>query len=299
MARDFTASTLIARARTMGWLPSSPDSASDAEILAMMTSDSRLGLAALIRSIDGQYGAEYVSVTSSSSGVELPAHVSAQNLVAVEYLWTTSNTYARLPQIRPDSPDILHAPTPAGWYLVGSRLFIAPTSWVGTFRLLFQALAPVLVASTDAVQIATVASSTTVTVAANPSAWGTSLTLDVIRNAPGGEAIVRGTSVTRSSTTYTFPSTSGFSVGDWLALEGESPVPALSVELAELLALRVAATLASASGAPNSRALMKLAEDGTKAALELIAPRGMSVEPIVSYDAPGRFWPARRRGGWF
>ncbi len=290
---DLTATTLIERARLRGWLPDSPDSASDEEILALMTAECRLGIAALIKTARGAYATERATLTTSSSGVELPAAASAQNLVCVEYL---SGTYHRLGQMAPEAEaDTLGASAPTGWFLSGSRLFVTPTAWSGTVRVTYQALAPTLVGSAEAVQIATVASSTTVTVAANPTDWGTSLTLDVTRNRPGAETLARSKAVTRSSTTYTFPSTSGFSAGDWLSLEGESALPQIPVELLDLLALRVAADLAAGSGGANAGNLQALAKKAQADAQMLIAPRGQTAVPIVQRYAPGTF---RGRGRW-
>ncbi len=288
-----TATELIETARIRGWLPSSPDAATDTELLAMMTSECRLGMAALLKKARGHYTSERAVLAMTSAGIALPKSASGQNLEAVE--WYDGARYSRLEQCAPLAESELYAlGAPIGWYMIGARLYVAPARWSGNVRVTYQALAPTLVASTAAVQILTVASATTFTVSANPTGFGTTLTLDFIRNAPGGEMLQRSTAATRSSTTYTIASTTGLSVGDWASLEGTSPLPQLPVEVLDLLALRVASSLALQSGAPNAQGLMALAERAKAEALTLLAPRGQGAVAIVSRHGE-RFGRARRR----
>lgn len=285
---DLTATALLATARRRGWLPASPDAVSDDDLLAQMTSLTRLGLASLLKSVRGGYVSERATLAVTSAGAVLPAAASAQNLESVE--WYDGSRHVRVPQLEPRAEADQHAASlPVGFYLLGPRLFVAPSAWSGTVRVTYQALPPTLVATSDAAQVASVTNATTLATSSTPSSWGTTLTLDVIRNAPGAEALYRSQAVSRASNVYTLTSTEGILAGDWLALEGESPLPQMPVELLELLALRAAADLAVQTGAPNAQGLQMLLAKAEGEALELLAPRGETSRAIVSRYAPGRF----------
>lgn len=290
MAYDLTATTLIETARLRGWLPSATDSVSDADVLAVMTSELRLGMGALLRSVNEDYGLETVNVTVTSGEGWLPRAAAGLALTRVQYV-SGSQKFRLDPIAAKAEPDWSWTTTwPTVYYIAGSKVFV-PGAWSGTISVSYQAMAPKLVASSSGAQVSTVTS--TINTASTPSGWGTTgLSLDIISGRPGCQVLAREVSATRSSNAYTVAAAALAltSAGDWLATYGESPVVPLPFELLEVLALRTARNIAIASGLPNAASLAQLAQEATQDALRFMKPRAPGAQVIV------RRPPLRSRG---
>ncbi len=288
---NFTASALLATARLHGWLPPSPDSATDAEVLTQMTQELRLGMASLLKSVHQDYGVESATVAVSGGTAWLPKACSS--LAVQSVAWVNGSQRQRLTAL-PAVSESDYPPTmayPAGYYLEGSNLRV-PGGWTGSVTVRYQALAPDLVATSAAAQVSSVTNATTFVTSSTPAGWATSgLSLDFISARPGAPVLQREVAAARASNTFTVASTSGLAAGDWVALAGESPLVPLPPELLTLLALRTAAQIAAASSAANAPALATILAKNEAEALKLIAPRQPQAVPIVSrYGPRGRRW---------
>jgi hypothetical protein len=134
-----------------------------------------------------------------------------------------------------------------------------------------------LCATDDAAKITTINTGTnTVTCSTVPASWTGSEAVDIIKGSGGYEYLSTSASITAiNGTDITLSALpSGLSVGDWVAIEGESPIPQLPRELQPLLAHKVVVQILESM---NQRGAAKAADERVdkmiQSALSIISPR--------------------------
>lgn len=255
----FTTAELLTSIKTKGQIPTSQQTFSAASMLALADDEIRVGLVPLILSVRESYfqaftdtpivdGTSRYPINPRAIGeklkdlqlIDASGNSTDLSLIPVELLPTTRTTpSAQLEGFYFEGSDIVLVPTPSG--LSGRSL-----------RQYFYRRPGSLVATSAAGQITAIdAAARKVTVSALPSTFTTSRTYDFIQANPGFKTLGMDLVVSGiSGTVLTFSAAlpSELTVGDWVALAGESPIPQLPVEFHTILALRVAIAILRSLG---------------------------------------------------
>lgn len=130
-----------------------------------------------------------------------------------------------------------------GYYISGDELVLYPSASAGrTLRMYYYRLPNRLVATTDAARVISVNPLTgTLTCSAVPTAWAPGDSVCCVDGKPGFQLKFESRPiVTSSSPTLELADVSLIAPGDWIALEGDSPIPQIPVETHPLLYERCA-----------------------------------------------------------
>lgn len=178
-----------------------------------------------------------------------------------------------------------------GFYFLGNKIVFYPTLTGGkTVRLYYHRDPNEVVATSDAAQITAIDTGTnTLTFTAVPTDWETSDTLDVIRSTPGFNTIGESLTIAAmTSTTITVSSVDDLQVGDWVALEGFSPIAQIPKNAFKIVEQAAAIKCLEAMGANISTAEKKL-ENYIESFGKVIAPRNQGGSTAVTANGMGIF----------
>lgn len=173
----------------------------------------------------------------------------------------------------------------------------------GSLEIYYEYRPGALVSTSEAMQITAVSGG--VLSGNAPTAWSTADNFNIVKGAPPfalvsadltASAVSSGASVEFSTDDI---DTDRVKVGDWVALEGESPIPQIPANMHSLLGLSVATDVAFELDYPDAKAFIARLDEGMKRARGAITPRVKGrVEKLVSRNSSTRHGRYRRRG-WF
>lgn len=293
MAQDFTTTGLLASLKRRGMLPSTTETLSTTDFLAIATEELQTYVWNTLPRTE-EYGVTTadVSVSSGTAAYKLPSRAVGGKLRDVWFVDGSS----RIDLVRVEPENIGNFGTSGdacGFYLQGDDLVLVPTPNTSrTLRVSFHCRPSALVA-TSAVAVVqsfntgTGAITTTATV---PATFSTSQTYDIVRAKPPFSILSMDlTASVASGTTVTFSSLpAGLAAGDYVCLAGESPVAQVPVELHPLLSQRVAYKCLEALGDPRAKIAEEAADKMKLEAIKLLTPRvDGAARPIVNYHGPG------------
>ena len=191
------------------------------------------------------------------------------------------------------------------YYVEGNDIVVTPapavTDQTSTLRIVIRLRPGKLVETSSCAQISSINTGTnTITVSSIPSTWSTGTVLDLLQQTPHyrykaidqTSTLISGTSITFASLPSA-PNT--LAVGDWVALQGESPVIQVPHEMIPLVSEMTVYQVLKAKG---DQAGMKVSQENIermkKDAMVLIEPRfKASTKKIVNrnrFDLSQRYW---------
>lgn len=127
------------------------------------------------------------------------------------------------------------------FYLRGNKIVFYPQPTVGDqFRIYYYKRPNELVVRSAAIQVGSI-SDTTITAGGDsstiPSSWSTANTFCVVKGTPNFDLVLNGlTASLVSNPTITLSSVEDVAVNDWVALDGETPIPQIPFEAFSWLA---------------------------------------------------------------
>jgi len=241
----FTTSTLLTELKRRAMLSPSQLGLTDADLLALATTEMQSNLVPLIVKQHSGYllYTDAISVSASATFVRFPERCVGQTLRHLYWVDAASERYD-LAEYRPD--DLVEisgdtAPYPTKFVVEGSRIRLFPTpTAAGTLYVTYAFRPNDLCVESSARRVTAVDSSArTVTLASTPSAFTTSVLYDIVQHRSGNECILHDLTATDiSSNVITFAvgtDLSNVEVNNWVSLTKTSPVPMLPEDLHNLL----------------------------------------------------------------
>lgn len=242
----YTTDDLVEDIKTLGHFPVANNTFTTTKLLRLATLEIQTPLVKQIMSTRGGYyltTEDFSSAAILSSGtVPIPSSCVAGAIHLVRLV----SGDALIPVNPISEGELLSSISPAssgyGYYFEGNSLQILPSPLQGNVRLTYLKRTSDLVATTAAAQVTAVDHTTyTVTVATLPSTMVVDTTVDSCGDQPPFNLLgstrtitaVNGLDVTLDA------DVEDLAVGDWLALEGQTPIPQIPVEFRLLLAWRV------------------------------------------------------------
>lgn len=284
MAVSYTTTELLNAIRRRGSIPNSQELFSPSDLIDLATDEMETLIVPQIMSVREEYFVTYkdVAVANSSEPVYIPIPFDAIGQKLRDVVWVNNNqTLTSIPRYELEQASgTVYIDTnnrTNGFMVQGNDIVLFPsTSGSGTIRLYYFKRPLVLTATTNCGQITAIDTDTNeVTLSFLPSQWTTGNDLNVINQYQPFETKVTSVAITGISfSTVTVASTDDMSVGDWVALEGYSPIPQLPVEAHKVLAQATVVKCMEAMGdndgmKASSQKLMQDMENMFK----LIAPR--------------------------
>lgn len=246
MANLFTSDSLLSSIKTRALIPSSQTTYTDSDLLDLAYEELKTFIVAnLIRTHEDYLVKEETSaLISAQSKYRIPER--AVKLRDLTYVDGNGQEIPLARIEREQEPDYVGSgdSEPRAFYLEGNHVVLVPevgSSVSGSLNFVYFNRPGKLVTNSRYRAIVTVGSNY-VTVASVPSVFTATELFDIIESKSGNETIEQDLAISSIvGTTITFTSDiSGVSVGDYLCLSMEAPIPQCPEELHPLLAQRVA-----------------------------------------------------------
>lgn len=252
-----TSSNLISKIQRWAAVPTGQPAFSTSQYLAILTDELRDNIVPLIISIRGEYFVTYEDTTIAAAidSYEIPSNAIGNTLREVKII--SGNTYYNLPHINIE--DFENQGT--GFYMRGNFLILNnPSNFAGmTLRMWYEYRPNELIAPANAVTISSIDTSTNiVTCSSILSSWdANSDTFDLVKAVNPYTILANNETVTISGNDITFSDLpDDLSIGDYVSLNGYSPVANIPEECQSLLARAATITVLEAIGADSDSVQM-------------------------------------------
>lgn len=296
----YDTSELIATIKTKALVPTNQSTFTNAQILKIADEELQMGIVPLIKEAREEYFVTYEDYTlvTGQKEYQIPSRAVGSTLSDIIIIDTQGNSMYSVPLLEasqvPDRNDPFGFNTGIIAYLQANNVVLnpAPDSFVGGYlRLKYVERRNNLVETSAAGRIDAINTSLNqVTLGNVPSTFNTQQIYDFVKAKPGFDNLDTDVAVTGiSGSVFTFSSLpSNLSVGDYLCLAGESPVPQIPVEFHMVLAQRVIVRMLEALGDTNGVQIARSQlESLQRSALKLITPRVMGeAKKIVNTNGP-------------
>lgn len=182
-----------------------------------------------------------------------------------------------------------------GYYISRNSISLSDDITSGTLRVKYFLAPSELILESSAAQILTIDSATEVTVSALPSTIQTSTPVDFIQSErPNDQLAIDQTITNINSTTLTFSSLpDDLTVGDYICLAGESPVPVIPEDLVPVLVQAALASALSSKKDSSAKYEKEVLEEMKKTMIDMLDPRVESND--VKIRGQGLLSRVRRR----
>ena len=309
MSVDYTSVRLLARIRLKSGLPSATDPSTgaftDSDLLGLIDDSVSSYLLPLIRRVNERYlvTSDTITIVSGTAGYRIPTRSVASTIKDVQVL--VGSRDVSLPRIEPIlatnySGGNWASTSSLGYSLNSNTITLLPTpTAAGTMLIFYERRCNSLIAAANAVPITIIASN--VYTFASQTYLGTSGTTstDFILAPPGFDIMAASLSGTVTATAFTpAAAVSGISVGDYIALAGDSPVLNLPAELYPLVESKTIVTVMEARRDPGLTNAQALLREQEKNAVVLIGKRTEGIPRLIVNrfgpgGARGPYWPVR------
>lgn len=275
----YTSLNLVSAIERRSFAPANQLTFTQSDILAIADEEIQSRILPRILSVREEYFVTHTDQTVTQGQQSYPIPDRAIGLIAREIkILESSGTLTDLPRVEPENALTTNQGPVDSFYLEQDSIYLYPTpsSSGQTLRVWFFASPGSLIDPADAAVISSINTSTsTVTVSSIPSAWATGNTFDFIssrgsqgyRSIDNVSTLVSGTDITFSS----LPST--LAVGDYVALQDQSPLVQLPPNFRSVLAQCAAAKILMSQNQPGASDADRKADEMLDAAINLITPR--------------------------
>jgi hypothetical protein len=282
--RSPTTADLLEAIKQRGMIPDNQTTWSDSRLLTTATEDMRAAIVPLLMSVREEYFvmSKDISVVIGTSRYAIPERSAGQGVR--EVLWIDSEGNIKsMPQLTVEDGEVAPGSNfengvPYAYRIEWDAIVLSPAvTSTGTMRVLYVVSPGDMISTDDAAQITGIDTATnTVSASTVPATWVGTEVVDVIRGSAGCEYLALGATITGiTGTNITLSALpADLAIGDWVALEGKSPVPQLPRDLVPLLAHKVVVTVLESM---NQRSAADAAEARYQklmtSALTMISPR--------------------------
>lgn len=288
-ANRYTTTEFLASVRRKGHIPSSQTPFQDSDLLALADDEIAIALMSQVRTVREGFYKTYVDLPLNNSGLyDIPSEAIGG---ALDDVWILNGTQIFTVGRMESNEQFSMVSSPTGYWafeLIGNQIQIKPVPQVGVIRLWHMRRPNKLCTVASAAQITAIDTvGNVLTFSSLPSTFSTSSPLDCIQDQPHFNwNFIASTPTMVTSTTLTFSSlpvnqygVCPISVGDWVALSGQSPVPQILAEFTPLLVQRTIMTYYEIQDYAEKLGLAKAKlEEIEKKIFELFNPR-VSNEP--------------------
>jgi len=266
---DYSTTELLADVKRKSFVPISQITFTDDDLLNMADEEIQTGIVPFIMSVREEYLVDYFEyiVDANVRTYDIPTRAIGAKLRDVTVLINPSNNQQpnerSLPQINAEDAvfnnNFNNFLSLQSFFIRDNQVVLSPSanSFGGqTLRLYYFKRPNKLIPTSSCSQITSITTNTAI-VNLIPSRFGSgttfNITADIVKASPPFKLLTMdiALSVDTTTNTVTFPtnlSSYNISVGDYICLVGESPIPMLPVEVQSLLAQRVAVKLLASMG---------------------------------------------------
>jgi hypothetical protein len=294
VSNPYLASTLLTALRDEGYL-GSDENASSTRLLGILNRQQRTWLTKLLLSVreDYQLASVDVALTTGQTVVPVPTRAVGAALKLVSWL----DNGVPVP-LNPIASEKVHENSLLGgggdYSMQGNNLVLssaAPAS--SSLRIQYFRRMNKVVDETEAAEVASFsAGAKTVTLAGTvPDLFSlTSTTYDMVKGTPHFDTLAASVAATRVGQVLTFTDDlpDDLAVGDWVALEGQTPICQAPVELHDVLVFKACYRHLKSRGDPKADGMKDELDEMRADALSLLAPRVQgSSHVLINPNAPG------------
>ena len=293
MSIDYTVNGLIATIKRRSSMPTLNDTFTASDYINMANDEMDNTIVPLIMSVREDYFTTYIDVdvpngTTLPLNVTIPARAIGNKIRDVQWLDNQGNTIGVLPRLNPNEyPTPPWGPySPSGFWFENGHLVIRGQSIPSnTLRIHYFRRPNYLVPTSESAIIEDIDTDTgEVTLDVMPSGWTVGDLVNGISPNPSFVTTAADLEITVvNSPIITLDSVEGLSVGDYVALNDESPIPQLPLEGVSVLAQ---ATVVKVMEAIGDRAGMQAAEakldQNKKDLVTLLTPRAEGQLKVVT-----------------
>ncbi len=293
---SYTTADLVANILMVSHMPLGNNTFTAPEILALANRELQTSVMAQILSTRGNYYSDYSDYPISANGLYvIPADCVAGALENIEIV----NGVNIIPVNMIMESEQFSVTVPSGGaygaFFKGNYVNILPSPTTGVIRFWYSKRPSRMVPVSQAAQVTGI-NGNILSVLSVPSIITSGITVDILGDQPPFNLLstelitdVTGTDITISN------EVEGIQVGDWIALEGQTPVPQLPVEFRPLLEQRVVVMIYETQGALDKK---KSAESKLKEleadTFKLITPRVKSKTKVINPSDGGFLGGGRR-----
>ena len=259
----YTTTNLLDSIYRRAFLPSNQTTFTNTELLSIADEETKTLLLPLIMSVREEFFVTYddFSITANQSAYSIP-HRSIGMKVREVQIVDGSNNVTDLPRMQPENIKSYNSGNPEAFYLKNNQvcLYPSPAATSGTLRVYYFIRPGEFIATSSAAVVSSI-NGNIVTVSTIPSTWVTGNTFDLISKDSGHPYRDYDlTSTLVSGNDITLPSTpSDLAVGDYITLQGYSPLVQLPPEFQSILAQAVAVQCLESMSQPGAdKAAQKL-----------------------------------------
>lgn len=277
-----TVAKLLEQIERRGFLPANQSTFTEAEILSIAGEELKTKIWPRLALIGGEFNILFkdISLVANQEAYDIPEH--AFNGVIREIQHILSNQITDLPQIPLEKTSKFatdRQDQPSCFYLRGDKIVIKPTpsTSTGTLRVYYFASCPDLVSANETGVISAIdTNNNQVTLTSMPTTWVTGDKFDFIskrNNHSYRDVNFVSTTVNSPDIIFSESLPSDLSVGDYVALKGESSLVQMPYTMVSVLAQMTAAALLEYAGQDGWQDAKKKADEMLNAALATLTPR--------------------------
>lgn len=245
--RNFTTDGLLASIRRRASLPDDESNFGDEPLILLADGELQTRIAPMIHNLTADHFLTFKDyITTTEVRYPIPFDALANNLSSVVYVDENGNE-SRLVRIELDDenvPDYVarqHFQNGGAYHVRGDSIVLFPSSEAAkTLRMYYHRLPNLLVSTANAARILSVDTGTgVITTASVPAVWSTSDRFCCVKGRPGFRLRFDAeiaSDVSSPTITFSPSAVSDIVAGDYIALEGESPIPQIPAEAHAMLA---------------------------------------------------------------
>lgn len=294
MSNPYLVSLMLTALRDEGYVPSD-ETASSARLLGVLNRQQRTWLTKLMLSVreDYQLASVDVDLTAGQTVVPVPSRAVGAALKLVSFL----DNGIPVP-LNPINSEQVHANSVLGgagdYSMQGNNLVLSSSAAAGsTLRLQYFRRMNQVVDESEAAEVESFdLDAGTITLAGTvPILFDSdSTSYDIVKGTPHFDTLAASVTATLSSQVLTFADDlpEDLAVGDWVALEGQTPICQAPLELHDVLVFKACQAYLRARGDPKAAAMQTEIDELRADALSLLAPRVQgSAHVFINPNAPG------------
>lgn len=257
--RDYTTDELLESVKRRAAIALGPGTFDEDKVLAFADDELQSAIVPAVMSLRAEHFATYEDVTTTDELVyEIPESALNRGLKRVCFV-DAAGVEQKLTKIdfdaESDEPGQRGTYPNGAFYIQGDSVVLYPNVTAGrTLRMHFYRAPNRLVQTSAAAQVLAVDTDLdTVTCSSVPASWEVGDLVCCVAGRPGFGLRFAAREITvAGSPSFTIDDVTGVEVGDWIALEGDSPIAQIPVEMHPVLAQKVAAKVLEALGDPKT-----------------------------------------------
>ena len=275
-------------------MPTNQMTFSEAELLALGDEAIKTHILPNILAVREEYFVSYKDTAIVANQAAYDIHARSAGMMVRELQIVDSNgvVVSDLTRIEPEQVTNYGAGAVSGFYLRGDQIILdrPSSSASNSLRQLFFLRPGDMVLVADAAVIASIdTGANSVTVSTIPSSWATGDIFDFVKkDGAHGYRDIDYTSTLIASTTITFSSLpDDLAVGDYLSLQGTSPLVQMPPDYRPVLAQLIAADVLEGMNQPGAEKARKKSNDMLVVAQKMITPRVIGEDRAI---VPSNWW---------